>query len=507
MQIQNDIKRSKRIFVFSIGICLSFFQTIFLIPDSCAQSTAQQATGPIDIQANEQEFAESVVLAKGNVVVTYKDSIVKAPEAKLFRDPDGQPQKAIFVGHPLLTQNDSKISADTLIFEMVNSKFIAQGNAHSEVSSEGDTQVDLKAPPNSQNKDTANKSKTSNKQTNKNLANAKGNANSKQPFAWPQANDDQSAFEKSIANKPVIANEKSEKETNKTDGEQKSPSDKNGKTNTPEKIITDSDYQEYSKETGKFDASGHVHVVHGEISVFADKLKLVYGIDGKPETALFTGHVNAFQGSNNTQAELVTYYLATKRLQATGNVRSRMIQEKQEGNDSKNKASKNAVSSKPSAGGAIAAPSTTNPQNSDDPVIVVSDAQDINQNTGKMSADGNVRVYYQDMTGIGPKVLLLRNSDGRAQKVIFIERSQISQSGKRWIADRITMDIATKKVLAEGNTKAYIIQSAPAKPAPTSTPANTALAMRTSGNKKAGTGTIDKNTGATNGGINRNEIY
>ena len=81
-------------------LSLSFFQTVFFISDSCAQSQAPQATAPIDIQAQEQEFQETVVLAKGDVTVTYKDSVVKAPEAKLFRDTAGQPQKAIFVGRP-----------------------------------------------------------------------------------------------------------------------------------------------------------------------------------------------------------------------------------------------------------------------------------------------------------------------------------------------------------------------------------------------------------------------
>jgi lipopolysaccharide export system protein LptA len=484
----------KRFGLFSAGICLGFFQTVIFVPDSCAQSSVPPTSGPIDIQADEQEFAESVVIAKGNVTVTCKDSVVKAPEAKLFRDPNGQPEKAIFVGHPYLTQNDSKISADTLIFEIANSKFIAQGHAHSEVSSEGDdnNKIDLKAAPNQKKLESkpvvANKTNSTN--------------GGKQPFAWPQAADDQNTFQKplnSASSSNTIASNNVAKES-----DTKPSKAKPGTAAEPEKIITDSDFQEYSKESGKFDANGNVHVIHGEISVFADKLKLVYGVDGKPETALFTGHVNAFQGSNNTQAEFVTYYLATKRLQATGNVRSRMIQQKQEGTGNTNKKVVGAV---PNAGGATAAPSLNSTQSSDDPVIVVSDAQDINQNTGKMSADGNVKVYYQDMVGAGPKVLLLRNPDGRAEKVIFTERSQISQPGKRWIADRITMAIATKKVLAEGNTKAYIIQGVPAK-APTFSPApaNSALAMRTE-TKKSTSGGSGKSPTATENGISKNEIY
>jgi len=443
--------------IFTSGICIGFFQTVIFISDSCAQSAPPQATGPIDIQANEQEFGENVVLAKGDVTVTYKDSVVKGPEAKLYRDSAGQPQKAVFVGHPHLVQNDSKISADTLVFEIANSKFIAEGNAHSEVVSAGnDTQVDMKATP-GQKKDDFKSTKAETVSGNKVASASKGSANSKQPFAWPQASDDQNA---NRVKPSVNSNGQTASSTNTV---KKPNTSKPGQAEPEvEKIITDSDYQEYEKDSGKFDASGHVHVIHGAVSVFADKLKLVYGTDSKPETALFTGNVNALQDGNNTQAEKVTYYLKTRRLQATGNVKSRMIQQKPlETPNSKTAANKKVISAKPNAGGATAAPSVASAIGDDGSIIVVSDSQDMNQNTGKMSAEGNVRVYYQDIIGVGPKALLLRNADGRAEKVIFTERSQISQPGKRWIADRITMAVATKKILAEGNTKALIIQGSP----------------------------------------------
>ncbi|MBC7999774.1 MAG: hypothetical protein IAF58_17605 [Leptolyngbya sp.] len=55
--------------------------------------------GTIDIQANEQEFANDHVIARGNVHVVYKDSIIDAPMATLYKDPAGKPTKAIFTGH------------------------------------------------------------------------------------------------------------------------------------------------------------------------------------------------------------------------------------------------------------------------------------------------------------------------------------------------------------------------------------------------------------------------
>jgi lipopolysaccharide export system protein LptA len=85
----------------------------------------------------------------------------------------------------------------------------------------------------------------------------------------------------------------------------------------PTKIITDADRQEYDRQSGKFEAFGNVKVKAGDINVLSDSLHMAYGLDTKPEAAIFKGHVNATQGQNNTQADNMTYFLNTKRLQAT----------------------------------------------------------------------------------------------------------------------------------------------------------------------------------------------
>ena len=89
---------------------------------------------------------------------------------------------------------------------------------------------------------------------------------------------------------------------------------------------------------------------------------------------------------------------------------------------------------------------------------ISSDSQDYSKDTNRLSANGNVRVYYQDTVGQGPQAVLVRNEQGKADRMYFIGRSQITQPGRRWIADRITLTVADKKVLAEGNTKAIILQ-------------------------------------------------
>lgn len=381
-----------------------------LVIPSAISAGPPAASGPIDIRANEQEFAENQVIAKGNVKVTYKDSIIYAPLATLFRDPAGNPQRAVFTGHPRLTQGDNKIDADTLTFEMANSKIIAAGHAHSEVMAGGGEEK-----PKAEG------------------ATFAGGESSKTGFS-----DELATLPKSGGSKPQKA----------------------------EKIITDSDRQEYDRDTGKFEAIGSVRVQHGEILVKADKLQLIYGLDNKPEAAVFTGNVNAMQGKNSTTADNMTYSLATKRLQATGHVKSTVIQEKKD----MPKGKTNTIGLKDPVGIPSAAAATTNSGASDsakeDVVIITSDTQDYSRETGRMSANGNVRVFYQNVVGAGPTAILLRNQQGKAERIVFTGRSQISQPGRRWIADRIEMTIEDKKVIATGNTKALILQMPKSQPKP-----------------------------------------
>jgi hypothetical protein len=61
-------------------------------------------------------------------------------------------------------------------------------------------------------------------------------------------------------------------------------------------------------------------------------------------------------------------------------------------------------------------------------------------------------------------MVMVRNPQtGQTEKVLLFGRCQITQTGKRWIADRITYTVADNKVIAEGNTKAFILQNGPGK--------------------------------------------
>ena len=380
-----------------------------------AQAPVPAAQGPIDITANEQDFSGEQVIARGNVRVVYKESIILAPAAQLFRDATGNPARAIFTGHPRLSQGTNKIDAETLTFEIAQQKIIAVGNAHSEV--EGEADAETPAP----------------------LGDA--------------------AVSGDAATAPKKADSAAKK---------------------GEKIITDADRQEYDQATGRFDAMGHVKVTHGDITVLADKLKLVYGINNKPETAVFTGHVQAQQNRNSTHADQMTYSLTTKRLQATGNVRSKVIQEKKETKKPAGPTAMDLLATPANAKTATEiAPTNLFELTSDgDPIYILSDAQDYSRDNGRVTARGNVKVVYGDTIGIGPQIVLTRNTLGQADKVYFTGRSQISQPGRRWIADAITFVVEEHRVVAHGNSRAMILQTPdknkPGKtqPAPKAVPSN-----------------------------------
>ncbi|MDR3612354.1 MAG: LptA/OstA family protein [Candidatus Obscuribacterales bacterium] len=458
------------------------------------------APQPIDIVANEQEFAGDQVIAKGNVRVTSKGTVITAPLATLFRDPQGQPQLAIFTGHPHLVQESNKIDADKLTFEIATGIIHADGNAHSEVLS---TDGGEGAPP------AATK------------ATAAAPAVTPKPAAKPAKKGDWDADDENAGNEVA---------SNATPtGLKPSSEPAPAKGKPPDRIYTDSDSQIYEQNTGHFEATGHVKVKHGDIKVDANHLQLVYGTDGKPETALFKGAVSANQNGNNTKADAMTYYLATQRLQAVGNVRSKVIQQKPGTPEaSPKKGGPDDVSKKPadSASGKDSKTLTANGKaatdrtganktadakpdptkdpsyvrtaasakkerksapgpsfasldsSSNEPIYILSDAQEYTKDNGRSTANGNVTVYYDQSVGKGQRVLMLRNEEGRTERIIFFGRSQVTQPGKRWIGDKITFIVPDQRVIAEGNTRAIILntkaQMAPQQTASSSTAAKTA---------------------------------
>lgn len=396
--------------------------TIALNPMIALAQDMAPSSGPIDIVADEQEFGEDRVIARGKVKVVHGDTIIRAPIATLFRDEAGQPKLAIFTGSPTLVQGTNSIRANKLTFDIKAARILAEGNAHSEVLSNS-MDADQKPAP----------------------AGAKAAAPAKKQPPKKMTPDDE------MEPDPPPDDEKADY------GDPKDPSPnapKAAQTEAkPQKIITDSDKQEFERTSGKFEAHGNVRVTTQGINVRSNHLRLVYGTDQKAEAVVFTGDVTAKRDANVTQADVMTYFLTTQRLQATGHVKSRVVQEKAAGPKKGGLQVNN--SSQSGANSGMMSLSKNDAQE----IIIISDAQDYNKDTGRVDAEGRVRLYYGATTGIGPKISIMSNEFGETEKVIFTGRSQITQPGRRWIADRITYTVEDNKVLAEGNTRAIIVKN------------------------------------------------
>jgi len=391
--------------------------TIALTPTmALAQDMMAPSSGPIDIQADEQEFGDDRVIARGKVKVVHGDTIIRAPVATLFRDEAGQPKLAIFTGSPILVQGTNTIRANKLTFDIKAAKIIAEGNAHSEVMSNsmGSGDKPAAAP-----------------------------AKAAKPNKAKAANPDEEIDEPP---QPEVAEGDEPKDP---DAAATPVAKKPAGENKPQKIITDSDKQEFERTSGKFEAHGNVRVVTQGINIKSNHLRLVYGTDQKAEAVVFTGDVTAKRDANVTQADVMTYFLTTQRLQATGHVKSRVVQEKAAG---AKKGGLQVNNSSQSDGKVM------DFSKGGEEIIIISDAQDYNKDTGRVDAEGRVRLYYGSTVGIGPKITILANEFGETDKVVFVGRSQITQPGRRWIADRITYTVEDNKVLAEGNTRAIIIK-------------------------------------------------
>lgn len=181
----------------------------------------------------------------------------------------------------------------------------------------------------------------------------------------------------------------------------------------------------------------------------------------------------------------MTYFLTTKRLQATGHVKSTVVQTQQAeapkkggpfstfktGNNKPVVATESIRRPSTPAVDTTGEQSAESPEATDtqaanaadeadkQPIFIFSDSQDYSENTGRCTADGNVKLLYGETIGVAPKMVMVKNiTTGETEKVLLYGRCQITQPGKRWIADRITYTVADNKVIAEGNTKAFILQ-------------------------------------------------
>ena len=78
--------------------------------------------------ADSLETENKQINIKGNVLITYKDANIEAPECVLESNEKGEPQKAIFTGRAKLKLKDKALEADKITITIKDKFIYAEGN-------------------------------------------------------------------------------------------------------------------------------------------------------------------------------------------------------------------------------------------------------------------------------------------------------------------------------------------------------------------------------------------
>ena len=185
-------------------------------------------------------------------------------------------------------------------------------------------------------------------------------------------------------------------------------------------VVINSNVQEYDTKTGVMTATGDVTIKYKEIETYSNKAIVKTDKNGDLRTLELIGNGRVKQQKNDSSADRFFYNASTKVVTATGNTTSNMVD-----NDGKT-------------------------------LILKSNMQEFMQDKNVFSANGNVRVWYDDYYAVGPKINVYPNQNGKPNDIYFVGRSSITQGVRTIYADKIKMKLKPKDFQAEGNTRTVI---------------------------------------------------
>lgn len=195
-------------------------------------------------------------------------------------------------------------------------------------------------------------------------------------------------------------------------------------------IIITSDYQELNWSGEDAHAEGNLKAKYKDTEVSSDKAKIIYK-NKKPEEAIFYGSSKQsllIQPTSKTFADEFIFSINTEDVKALGNIKSTIW------------------------------PDKTKLQNEQDPVVLNADDLFIDQNTGTITAKGNLNkviINYQDTHGESNKALLFREKETRKpEKIIFAGGANVTQIDKQLSSEEVLFNFKDKKLTS--NTKTSI---------------------------------------------------
>lgn len=205
------------------------------------------------------------------------------------------------------------------------------------------------------------------------------------------------------------------------------------KKNTPNAVTIKAHRQEFNSKTNEVSASGSVVINLKDMILSGGSANLQTSADGKPLRATFSNSARVVKGDSTITAGTISIELNSNNITASGGV--------------------NTVTNLKDAG----------------KVSMRSNTQTYNKSTNELVGSGNVTIQYQDYKASGPKATLYLSSENALQKIVFTGRSQIKDSLRKVIADKIVVSVNPKNFTAEGNVRTQVTrQEQPLKTTPKS---------------------------------------
>ena len=97
-----------------------------------------------------------------------------------------------------------------------------------------------------------------------------------------------------------------------------------------------------------------------------------------------------------------------------------------------------------------------NIQDSNSQDFEINHADSLEATEQEIAISGNIIVTYKNATVLAPKAIITNDLQGKAEKAVFIGNSKLHLSDRELSADKITIYLNTKLIIAEGNTKSKL---------------------------------------------------
>ncbi|MEM0951793.1 MAG: LptA/OstA family protein [Cyanobacteria bacterium P01_H01_bin.74] len=195
------------------------------------------------------------------------------------------------------------------------------------------------------------------------------------------------------------------------------------KQSGPLKITADR--QSYNPNLREYNLSGKVHVTFQNMEIVGNQAKIEMDESGKPQLANFYNrpvfkHTVPEKGQNQVIGNTFKLFLTQDKYNASGDVESVV----------------NTVAA--------------------DPFLIYADTQSFDNNRRIVTANGNVKVDYQDTKAFSNSANLRMSADGNAERVIFTGNAKIEKEASEIFGNRITVMVGSGNLIAEHNVKTNV---------------------------------------------------